>query len=241
MTPRRLQAEIHAFCEAHADARQVARYARYFREGYDAYGVHQDVWEAQKDAWVAAHMKALGLEGVLDLGDRLVSTGKYEEGSFAIYFVLPFRDEFNPPTFDRLGAWLDNGLRNWAHTDILSGAVLGRFLEDRVVPISRMAGWRTATSKWKRRAVPVTLLALLDRPARVPALLRFVRPMMRDNERVVQQGLGWFLREAWKVRPDLVEPFLLEWKDTAPRLIFQYATEKMTPRSKARFRRTRTR
>ena len=29
---------------------------------------------------------------------------------------------------------------------------------------------------------------------------------------------------------------LLEWKDTAARLIYQYATEKMTPAGKARFR-----
>jgi hypothetical protein len=34
----------------------------------------------------------------------------------------------------------------------------------------------------------------------------------------------------------VVEPFLLDWKDTAPRLIFQYATEKMTAADKARFR-----
>jgi 3-methyladenine DNA glycosylase AlkD len=240
MTRAALLAEIRAFCEAHADARQVARYARYFKEGYDAYGVHQDVWEQQKDAWVAAHGKRLGLKGFLDLGDRLVRTGKYEEGSFAIYFVVPFRDEFTPETFDRLGGWLDDGLHNWAHTDILCGALLGRFLEDRIVPVSRMAAWRSAGSKWKRRAIPVALLALLDQPRKVESVLKFIRPMMQDPERVVHQGLGWFLREAWKVRPDAVERFLLEWKGTAPRLIYQYATEKMTPANKARFRRTRT-
>jgi 3-methyladenine DNA glycosylase AlkD len=62
---------------------------------------------------------------------------------------------------------------------------------------------------------------------------------MLDQERVVQQGLGWFLREAWKRRPEVVEAFLLEWKDSAPRLIFQYATEKMTPENKARFRKAK--
>ena len=50
---------------------------------------------------------------------------------------------------------------------------------------------------------------------------------MMDPERVVQQGLGWFLRETWKKHPKAVEAFLLEWKDRSPRLIFQYATEKM--------------
>jgi len=237
MKQSRFLAEIRSFCEANADPGQVAKYARYFREGYDAFGVHQDVYEQQKNAWIEAHKRSLGLEGFLDLGDRLVRTGKYEEASFAIYFVQPFRDEFTPETFDRLGAWLDTGIRNWAHTDVLCGALLGPLLEEKVVPVSRMSDWRTAASKWKRRAVPVSLLALLDERKKVESLLRFIRSMMRDGERVVHQGLGWFLREAWKVRPDAVEPFLLEWRETAPRLIYQYATEKMTPRNKARFRR----
>jgi len=73
-------------------------------------------------------------------------------------------------------------------------------------------------------------------PEKIPALLRFIRPMMMDEERVVHQGLGWFLREAWKVNPKAVEPFLMEWKDRSARLIFQYATEKMTPKQKARYR-----
>ncbi|MBM3746002.1 MAG: DNA alkylation repair protein, partial [Acidobacteria bacterium] len=70
-------------------------------------------------------------------------------------------------------------------------------------------------------------------------LLEFLRPLMRDAEKVVQQGLGWFLREAWKKQPEPVEAFLLEFKDTAPRIIFQYATEKMTAARKERFRRAK--
>ena len=64
---------------------------------------------------------------------------------------------------------------------------------------------------------------------------------MLDPERVVQQGLGWFLREAWKKTPAPVEAYLTGWKDTAPRLIFQYATEKMSAADRARFRRAKSR
>ena len=62
---------------------------------------------------------------------------------------------------------------------------------------------------------------------------------MMDKEREVHQGVGWFLREAWKIEPAPVEAFLLKYKDTAPRLIFQYATEKMTPEEKNRFRKSK--
>jgi 3-methyladenine DNA glycosylase AlkD len=81
------------------------------------------------------------------------------------------------------------------------------------------------------------MLSLIKTRASISSLLDFVRPLMLDQERVVHQGLGWLLREAWKKDPKPVEAFLLEWKETAPRLIFQYATEKMPPASRARFRR----
>ena len=59
---------------------------------------------------------------------------------------------------------------------------------------------------------------------------------MMDPEKKVQQGLGWFLRESWKIKPKETETFLLKWKNNAPRTIFQYATEKMTAEEKKRFR-----
>ena len=60
---------------------------------------------------------------------------------------------------------------------------------------------------------------------------------MTDPEREVHQGCGWFLREAWKKNRDVTEAFLLKHKNTAPRLIIQYATEKMTKEEKARYKR----
>jgi 3-methyladenine DNA glycosylase AlkD len=64
----------------------------------------------------------------------------------------------------------------------------------------------------------------------------FIEPLMTDDEREVHQGVGWFLREAWKLKRNETENFLLEWKDTAPRLIIQYATEKMSTEEKQRFK-----
>ena len=68
-------------------------------------------------------------------------------------------------------------------------------------------------------------------------LFNFIEPLMLDEERVVRQGLGWFLRECWKIRRKETEAFLLKWKNEAPRLIYQYATEKMTAKEKKRFKR----
>jgi 3-methyladenine DNA glycosylase AlkD len=60
---------------------------------------------------------------------------------------------------------------------------------------------------------------------------------MHDAEKPVQQAVGWLLRECWKIAPKPVESLLLEHVATAPRQIYQTATEKMTPEQKARFKR----
>jgi 3-methyladenine DNA glycosylase AlkD len=237
-TLQHLVAEIQAYCAAHADPRIVAKYARYFKEGYDAYGVPDRELSTQRAAWLKAYRDELGLEGLLDLGDLLWQSGRYEEGFLAIYFAGEFKQEFRPHTLNRLGRWFAIGISNWAHTDVLCG-MLGEFLTREIVPLEAFGPWREAPYKYQRRAVPVTLLPLLKIRQEYTPLLDFLRPLMLDKERVVQQGLGWFLREAWKRQPEAVEAFLLEWKDSASRLIFQYATEKMTPDNKARFRKAK--
>jgi 3-methyladenine DNA glycosylase AlkD len=220
--------EIRNFCQENADSARVRKYAKYFVEGYDAYGVDRELMERQREVWLQAFEKELGFEGFLKLGDLLVENGKYEEASLAIWFVAAFKADYTPEALERLGKWLDNGFRNWAHTDVFSGEVLSSFLECGIVRLKAFSQWRKAGSKWKRRAVPVTLIKGLQTGLPVPALLKFISPVMLDSERVVHQGLGWLLREVWKKSPAPAEAFLLKWKDSCPRLIVQYATEKAT-------------
>ena len=39
--------EIRKYCEKNADQKNVEKYSRYFTEGYDAYGLGQQVFEKQ--------------------------------------------------------------------------------------------------------------------------------------------------------------------------------------------------
>lgn len=234
-----LAGEIRQFCIENSDQALVKKYSRFFVEGYDAFGVPQKVMENQRDIWLKEHKDEFGMEGFFCLGDLLVSTGKYEEAGFAIWFADSFRKDFSPATLERIGRWLDDGVRNWAHADVLSYKIFSELVSRKIVPYTAFALWRNAESKWKRRVVPVSLIKPLPLYENIQDILDFLVPMMVQPEKVVHQGLGWFLREAWKVYPQPVEAFLLQWKETSPRLIFQYATEKMTPEQKARFKRTK--
>ena len=229
-------ADIRARFRTAGDPARAKKYARFFKEGYDAWGLPDGFITAEKDRLLKEYGDVWGLGGVLDLGDLLVADGKYEEVFLAINLAAAFGKDFKRGTLARFARWLDAGVCNWAHADVLSGELLGPMLAAGVVPLAAFASWRAGRSKWRRRAVPVAMLAVLKGEPDVKSLVAFITPMMNDGERVVHQGVGWFLREAWRLEPKRVEAFLLKWKDEAPRLIFQYATEKMTPAARARFR-----
>lgn len=236
MTEKKLFDEIRKFCKKNADEKIVKKYARYFVEGYDAYGVDGKLSEDQRQLWFEKYKDELGFNGFLKLGDLLVKDSKYEEVFFAIWFASKFQKEFTHKTLNRFYQWIDIGVKNWAHSDVMSGEILSLFLTKNIISLDEFLGWRKSKNKWHRRAVPVMMIKYLKNEPPVKTLLDFIDPLMMDEEKVVRQGLGWFLREAWKRNPAPIEKFLLTWKDKCGRLIIQYATEKMSPKEKERFR-----
>ena len=85
--------------------------------------------------------------------------------------------------------------------------------------------------------MPVTMIEPLKKGMDFKRILNVIEPLMPDDEKFVQKGLGWFLREAWKMYREETENFLMKWKDTCGRTIIQYATEKMDKEERVRFRR----
>ena len=228
--------DIRVYCRANADKKVVAKYSRYFTEGYDAYGLSREKYEAEVQSLIRDNK--VTMKQVLSAAKPLIQSGKYEETSFAIGLLKEFADQFDEKTFKKIEQWFTWGIINWAHCDVLCGFLITPLLEKKLITHQDFADWRRAQNTYQRRAVPVAMLPLLKTAKRYGPLFKFIDPLMMDSEKKVQQGLGWFLREAWKIKPKETEIFLMKWKDQAPRTIFQYATEKMTPAEKQKFRKS---
>ena len=234
MTPEIIFNEIAGFGEKNADPALVQKYKRYFKEGYDAYGLnHQQVEEKVKDILALPGMTR---ESVLELSLLLVGSAKYEMTVIAIRLLLAYKKEWTTDTFKTVEKWFSIGITNWAQTDYICGELMNLFFNKELINLDSISHWRSAPNKFQRRAAVVSLIKPMKLSGDFTPWFDFIDPMMMDKEREVHQGLGWFLREAWKKQPEPTELFMLKWKDTAARLIFQYATEKMTPEGKQRFR-----
>jgi 3-methyladenine DNA glycosylase AlkD len=171
----------------------------------------------------------------LDLGDLLVSTGKFEEANYAIQFIASRQNDYSIETFSRVGNWLENGIQNWGNTDVLCMMVLSKSIFNKIVQPEDFLNWTESQSKWKKRAVPVTFYEVIKKDHSPEYILSVIEKLMKDKEEDVQKGLGTLLREIWKKQPEIVEGFLLKWKDTCGRKIIQYATEKMDKSQKVKF------
>jgi 3-methyladenine DNA glycosylase AlkD len=229
--------EIRTYCNSLANKENALKFARYFKEAPDAYGLSQpqmglivkDLLKVQK----------LDFSEVLAAAPELFRSGKYEEITIALLLVNGFEKQYDPTIFHEIEKWFSYTIHNWAHADTLGMFILPKFLKKNILTIEDFKPWISSSYKFQRRCVPVTFIKILKTSPDFTSIFEMLEPLIQDQEREVHQGMGWFLREAWKIKRSETEAFLLKWKDRAPRLIIQYATEKMTSEEKIIFRRTK--
>jgi len=234
MKPEELFQQIRQYCEKNINKANIKKYSRYFKEGFDAYGLSKE--QMDEITKLVLENKSVNLKLILDASKLLVKSGKYEETNLAVRFVRYYSKQFDKTVFSEIGKWFESGIHNWANCDVICGELLSTFLLKEVITFEDFAEWETAKNKFQRRAVPVSFIKLIKEKGNHTELLNFIDSMMMDKEREVHQGLGWFLREAWKLNKKVTEAFLMKWKNKAARLIFQYATEKMTKEEKLKFK-----
>lgn len=238
MDPNKIIADFREFCREHSDPAIVQKYSRYFKDGYHGWGLPSGMFDAKVEEILA--LPGMDLPTAITMSETLVRSPKYEEVSLAIRMTLKFQKQWTPETFKAVEHWFSIGISNWAHTDYICGDILSLMFKKDFITLQTISDWRSAENKFQRRAAVVSLIKPMKISAGFQAYFDFIDPMMRDAEREVHQGLGWFLREAWKKQPEATETFLMKYKDSAARLIFQYACEKMTSEQKQKFRRTKS-
>lgn len=231
--------EIRDFCKSNSTPDIIKKYSKYFKDGFDGYGIEQKIFENQRDKWIEDWKNEMTIDKYLELGDNLMQTGKFEEKSFAIGFLKSQRNNYNQETFNRIGKWFNYGISNWATTDVLCMLVLSSFLIDKVISFDQLKVWTSSDSEWKRRAVPVTLVELLKKELKPDDAITLIEPLMLDDSEYVQKGIGTLLRGLWKNYPADIESFLIKWKDKCGRLIIQYSTEKMDKEYRKKFRKNK--
>lgn len=238
MTAKELQAHILQFCKANYNEANVIKYSNYFKGEYNAWGLTSPQIREKVKEMLKANQ--LSLNVLIDAIPLIMKNGKHEELTIAILLLEGFAKNFSKKTFFETTKWYARSIDNWALADMMGMFILSRFLKQAIIIPDDFKPWITSPYKFQRRCVPVALIKILKTKKDFSELFALIEPLMIDSEREVHQGCGWFLREAWKIKREDTEKFLSKWKDKSPRLIMQYACEKMTVEEKQRFKKAKT-
>lgn len=164
----------------------------------------------------------------------LWSVGKYEGGALVCYIYRRFAKQCGAREFALFTRWLDRYIDNWGLTDGLSLWLLGASIANDPSLIDKLDSWTRSRNRWKRRAAAVALVYSAKRGEHARAILRIAAPLIKDEDDMVQKGVGWLLKETYPKKPAEVVRFLLANRAKTTRLVLRYAAEKMTAADKAR-------
>jgi len=173
---------------------------RFFKEPIDAYCTYTD----HVRAIARAHGPAFA---AMTPGERdavtgaLWASGKFEEGTMAVFLYARMLRQCGQPEWKRFSKWLDQHIRNWGHCDALCADVLGPLLIRHPEWVTELPKWASSAKTYKRRAALVAPLKGLRKGlfrAECEALYRQVDGASED---ILKKALKW-LRVELDGRPD---------------------------------------
>lgn len=160
------------------------------------------------------------------------NTEWYEVAHQALYYYQ--HRAINKGEFLKIKSWVSR-CDCWEHSDDLS-KIYAQVVEDNpdwILPIYEI--WNRAKSPWKRRQSVVGLIEYASKRKSVlpfPDLIKFVEPLLNDEDYYVQKGVGWTLREIYNLYPVDTLGFIQTNVLTLHPLAYSSATEKLDKATK---------
>ncbi len=171
-----------------------------------------------------AIVKEAGLPFLVQVADKLFSSRVLEEKAFAVFLLEKSTDELGGNDFKLFESWLAR-IGNWADHDGLVHYLIAPMITAKPARAQKVFRWARSRNRWHRRAACVALIQGTRRKMFFPEIVRLSNLLLKDEDDMVQKGLGWLLRETAKADPTRTVPYLMTIRFTAPRLVLRTACE----------------
>lgn len=169
-------------------------------------------------------LREQGREFLLDVADDLFNGDVLEEKVFAVFLLENQTQEFGDPEFRRFESWLSR-ISNWADHDALVHSLVSPMVSAKASRVKQSFRWAKSPKRWHRRAACVALIRGAREKKFFNEITRLSDQLLRDEDDMVQKGLGWLLRETAKADPKRTVPYLMKIREQAPRLVLRTACE----------------
>lgn len=171
-----------------------------------------------------AMVRERGIDFVVQVADELFSGRYLEEKVFAVFLLEKQTSEFSDKEFQLFTSWLDR-ISSWADHDGLVHSLISPMVVAKPARTKEVFRWAKSPSRWRRRAACVALIRGTREKRFFPEIVRLSGTLLKDQDDMVQKGLGWLLRETAKYDPKRTVPYLMKVRAHAPRLVLRTACE----------------
>jgi 3-methyladenine DNA glycosylase AlkD len=197
--------------------------------------------EVQSRGWYTAELRKvavrfrrsisreMGMDFLLKVADELFSGRVLEEKVFAVFLLEKHAAQLGDKEFRRFASWIDR-VSSWADHDGLAHYLLAPMISAVPRRCTEVFRWAQSPNRWRRRAACVALIRGAREKKFFGEIVRLSNRLLRDDDDMVQKGLGWLLRETAKADPKRTLPYLMKIRNKAPRLVLRTACETLPVR-----------
>ena len=165
---------------------------------------------------------------LVKLADQLFTGSNLEEKVFAVFLLERLTDKLGDADFKLFESWLDR-ISSWADHDALLHDLVAPMVVAKPTRKANVFRWAKSKNRWHRRAACVALIRGTRLRLFFPDIKRLSNSLLKDENDMVQKGLGWLLRETAKADAERTVPYLISIRGKAPRLVLRTACETLTP------------
>ncbi|HET9697573.1 MAG TPA: DNA alkylation repair protein [Terriglobales bacterium] len=227
-TPAYIAAHIRRVLVNGASAPHTEEVQRFFKDEIQSRG-----WYTHELRRVAVRLRKATLQDadlkfLLAVCDKLFRGRVLEEKIFAVLMLQGIASEFGDREFKLFTSWLDR-ISTWADHDALASYLLGPMIAAEAKRAKIVFQWAKSRDRWHRRAAAVSLIRAIRLKRCRREVIQISNLLLKDQDDMVQKGLGWLLREAAKCDPEFTIPYLRKIRTRAPRLVLRTACETLSP------------
>jgi len=218
----RLRAEL----TANVDAKTLASFQRFFKEGIKCYGVKTGiVGKISTKYW--KEIADLPKQEIFDLCEDLLKTDYTEEAFIVSGWIPRLTNQFEPGDLTIFHDWIEKYVNNWAKCDSFCNHTIGNFMDKYPSRVDELEKWAKSSNRWVKRASAVSLIVPAKDGRFLENIFRISDILLLDKDDMVQKGYGWLLKDASRRHRDEVFQYVLRNRKTMPRTALRYAIELM--------------
>jgi 3-methyladenine DNA glycosylase AlkD len=232
-TPARVAAEIRSILRRDGSAEHAKGVQWFFKEEIKSHGWYTGDLRRLAGKYRRSIKEEIGIEGLLRVANKLFAGRVLEEKVFAVLLLEKLTSSFDDSHFALFETWL-NRITSWADHDALVHYLIAQMIASEPERAQKVFQWAKSSDRWHRRAACVALIQGTRQKKFFPQITRLSGLLLKDEDDMVQKGLGWLLRETAKADPKRTIPYLLKIRNRAPRLVLRTACETLSRADKNR-------